>query len=286
MTDLDGVASFDWTPPDLGTYSVMGFAGLGTTWTDVAWVTPRTETSLAFNGPWLDADGNGSTTLTAQLSSTDPACIEGKTLTFALDGVTLTAVTGTDGVAQATWLSSLDGVYDVTAAFDGDPQCGPSTQTAVVTIAPPGSFGVGGGWYKPTQQPVTKASFGLVAQRKCSKRGGCTFGGELVWVHHKNNRLKSTAITAISAPAPTTGFGDCSLISGVGTLTSWDVVTETWTAPESGIPFVATVCDGGVAGKKGQVYKPDAFGIRVETKILPGETGPVLLSGGSITLRN
>jgi hypothetical protein len=60
-----------------------------------------------------------------------------------------------------------------------------------------------------------------------------------------------------------------------------------WTAPQEDVPFVVTACDGGTSTKKGRATnKPDAFGISIETRVLPGETGPVLLSGGSVTLRN
>jgi hypothetical protein len=292
-SDADGVTSATWLPPELGTYSVFAFAGLASDPVEVAYVAPRAETTTSYDGAWLDADGDGSTTLNATLASSAAECTTSKTLTFTVDDgtdvvFTGTATTGTDGKASLVWSHSplLDDAYFVTVSFAGDPTCRPSEAESTLSVAQPGSAALGGGWYKPTLSPTTRASLGFVAKRKCNKFGVCSYGGELVWTHHKHDRVKATSITAVSAPRSVVGLGRCSEVSGLATVWTWDADLEGWVEPTANVPFIATVCDGGTSGKKGKLFeKPDAFGMDLPTLSLLGETEPILLSGGSIQVK-
>lgn len=256
-------------------------------------VTVTASTTLLYDGVFLDVDGNGSTVLSATLSSPLAGCAVSKLITFTLSQggspvATTTGTTDANGKVSVT-VPLASGVYDVVVSFAGDPNCTASSDSGVLTVATLGDSAYGGGWYKATASPVTKASFGLVAQKKTDKKTGATYyTGNLVWVHHKKNRLKSTSITSILA-ITVTGYTKSALVSGKGQLSNWIVDASYleggyWSAPVT-VDFVATVCDGGtVTVKKTTSDKPDAFGMSIggSSITLPGETPPIVLSGGSI----
>ncbi|MFM1770824.1 MAG: hypothetical protein RJA22_3353, partial [Verrucomicrobiota bacterium] len=184
-------------------------------------------TAIYFQGVYLDVDGNGSSTLSATLTSPLAGCAVGKTVDFTVtQGATpITSASGTTdaGGNVSVTVSLPPGVYDITVAFAGDDDCTGSADTGILTVASPGDSVYGGGWYKATAAPVTKASFGLVALRKYDRKtASYTYSGNLVWVHHKLHRLKSTSITAIGTTT-VSGYAKSALVSGTGQLSSWIV---------------------------------------------------------------
>ncbi|MFM2095531.1 MAG: hypothetical protein RIS70_2655 [Planctomycetota bacterium] len=270
--------------------------GIGFWPTDI--VSAPCVTTLTFDGPFLDADGVTGTTLYATLSSTDPNCVAGQTVVFTLDEGVYTASGTTDasGKVSVTFANLPVGAYDVQVEFAGTAECVPSSDEGTLTVASAGDTANGGGWYKVTTNPVTRASFGFVAQSKTNKRTGVTtVTGELVWICHKHYRLKSSSIDSI-AYTTVSGYSKSAQLGGWGELSVW--VPDA--SPDGGywgvvgpVAFVATVCDGGqtnIGTKKKPKYvdAPDAFGIQFPATgldIEPGESVPIQLSGGQIKLK-
>jgi hypothetical protein len=292
---VDGVASLAWAPPSLGSYAAVAYAGLGTTPVDIRVRQPTTPTSLAFTGPWLDADGDGTSTLGAVLSSTAAACIEDKPVQFAVrdaSGTVFenTAHTDSEGRVVVTWTHAPErsGGFEVQLTFAGDAECEPSRATDVVTLARPGDWARGAGHYEPSDAPGTRARFAFVAKSVYDGASGTyAFAGGLRWVHDAHQKFESTSITSVRVPRVVSGKGTCTDVSGVGTLAEWDTRTSTFTAGVS-TGFVATACDARRSGghhHPGATGEPDSFGIMFPTVVVLGASGPVPLREGRIKVR-
>lgn len=295
---VGGVINSPWIVAYVQDPSPVGFYPL-----DV--VEGPVSTSLVYTGVFVDADGGSSTALMAQLSvPMFPECAAGQAITFtvtslgaAVPSATLTATTDASGKATATWSYSTvpTGVYTVVASFAGDALClGSTAEEAELTIALPGSSAFGGGWYKATLSPTSKASFGFVAQKKTNKRTGeVTFSGQMAWTHHKNHRIKSVSIDGVTQETPPEGYSRAARVFGTGLLSTWVPDSSLleggyWSTPQT-VQFVAMVLDGGtvtttVKKQKFSSDRPDAFGMQVSGVTLPGETVPVQLGGGSIKI--
>lgn len=246
------------------------------------WPVPPETTTITYTGPLLDTDGDGTTLLSASLASGEQSCIENQTVNFYVDNVLVAAIP-TDTNGDASYLASLpsNNVYEIRVEFPGAGICQSSSDTEELTVAKSGYTAYGGGWYIPTGE-ADRANFGISALRKYNKKTQTySTTGELLWKFDTSSRLKSRSITQIGYVTKT-GYAKCAAIGGVGALTSWDVGTMSWVNPKT-VNFVATVCDGGSGRKGGKKYdKPDAFGLSIAGVSIPGESGIVRLSGGSI----
>jgi hypothetical protein len=272
-----------------GSYTVHTFTASGVL--DFSATPPeKEETTLTYVGPFLDADGSGSTTLLAQFGS---PVLEDNVIKFShqlnTESSFTSAGTGmTNAEGRASRSATLaSGVYDIKVEFDGDDDLEPSEDTGTLVVANPGDSAYGGGWYKATTSPsVTRASFGFLVQKKTNKKTNVTtYSGQVLWTHHKRQRFKSTAVTDVASTTEL-DYAKAAHIGGTGVLEDWEVDAESpdggfWTNARD-VYFLAKVCDGGtVIVRKKASDKPDAFGIRF------GGTGtvtPIQLSGGSIKI--
>jgi hypothetical protein len=218
---------------------------------------------------------------------------------FTLNGgsYTVQGTTNSSGKVAGLFDNLPPGVYSVRVDFAGSSECAPSYDEGTLTVTGAGDSANGGGWYKVTQSPVSRASVGFVTQSKTNKRTGVTtVTGELVWIYHKHYRLKSTSIDSI-AYTTVSGYTKSAQLGGWGVLSQWIPDVEN---PDGGyweiiapVAFVATVCDGGqmnIGTKKKPKYvdAPDAFGIQFPATgvdLVPGESAPIVLSGGQIKVK-
>ena len=293
LAGADGRAIFEWTAPAVGHYSVVAFSGLAAGPVDLDVHEATTATSLDFTGPWLDADGDGFTALTATLTSAASGCAQDKSLAFSVQDTSGevfagSATTDVEGHAALAWPHEvlLEGAFDVVVTFAGDALCATSTTTGALSIAQPGAWARGAGKYEPAGAPGTRARFAFVAKRTYdSTLGTYAFAGRLVWVHKENTKLKSTTITGVSAPRVVTDLGTCTDIAGTGTLSTWDPTAAAWSSPTD-TSFVATACEGASSGHHHHHGHgdPDAFGMNLPQLSAPGESPPMTLADGSIKL--
>lgn len=277
----------EWPLSTLGLTRVPGF-----------WPVPQSTTALSMNPPFVDADGNNTTTLSATLKAADAGLcnVSGQTVVFTITGVgSYSATVNGNGVASVSVHLPLNHVYEVVAAFAGSTSClASSSDPTSYTVVSAGDATYGGGWYKPTSNPVTKANFGFVAEKTVDRKSGTTlFRGELVWVHDKLSRVKSTSITGLGDVAcpDNINFRRCAIITGFGELSVWvpDASGGTWQRNRN-VSFSATVYDGGnlsACNKKSckSYERPDFFGMNVDGVVLTGESTPITLSGGTIRVK-
>ena len=278
------MAVYNWGTQAAGSYNLVATLASGCFGSEETTVTvsaPQSPTTLTYTGPWL-AIGNGSLTLNGTLWSEDPACIAGHTVDFYVDEVLMgSATVGLDGRVSLPVTLGI-GVHEVVLSFAGSTGCASSlSETAFVTVAMSGDQAVGGGWYKPTTSPTTRASFGFVARTKTNRRSGITtVSGQLVWTYHKNYQLKSVSVTQLGYTS-INGYAKSAVLAGQGELRTWDAEAQAWTNPQW-VDFVATVADGGTSVvRKRPVEKPDAFGMYIPGVYMDPAI-PTVLSGGNI----
>ena len=253
-------------------------------------------TTLLYNGAQIVNVGN-SFQPAAKLSSPAAACISGKTITFSLDRSPLTGVTGTyvlgsattNSVGQATMTAVsttgwLEGVYSITARFAGTAYCDPSSYTATLTVAAPGTSANGGGWYALSGSG--RINFGFTVRKAISTcTADCAYKGQLLLINNGKWRLRGT-LSAYSKLS--TGQGAA---SGTGILYWWDASLNGglggWALAQSGVSFTINFYDSGLAGK----LSTDAFGINIQYTPLPPQPAtlpnskPIVLKGGDIRVK-
>ncbi|MBA7593746.1 hypothetical protein ES703_00678 [subsurface metagenome] len=133
-----------------------------------------TPTTLTYTGDTL-VQVNGVATLEAVLVDEDGQPISDAEISFQVDGLSFSAVTGTDGVASYEVTAPPDaGVFEITADFAGDDLHEASTATALGAVYDPeGGFVTGGGWiespegaYAPNPTLTGRANFGFISKYK------------------------------------------------------------------------------------------------------------------------
>jgi hypothetical protein len=246
-------------------------------------VLSRIATAVVYQGPMLDYDGNGSTTLVATLSSPASSGCENKALSFLTNGTELgRAITNASGTASLTIALAQGSVSEVVVIFAGDAGSEPSSSDPVyVTVSGGSDAAYGGARYVPG----TNADFGFIANRRLDKKTNTyTVSGKFLWTSHLNAKLMSTSLTALDS-VTIAGYSKAVRVSGTGVLTTWDPGTGSYTNPVT-VSFVFAAADGGtVTVKKVTTDKPDAFAVDIPGRVLPGSTvlsSPVVLSAGSI----
>ena len=264
-----------------------------TTNTAAGTITPYpAPTTVTYLGPIVDADGNGSTTFSAQLSSGTPACVSGQTITFSLDGTPIgSGTTNSSGIATYTRTLAI-GTYTLLADYAGTGSCAAGfSDNNIVTVADPAGKANGGGSYTVTG--VTgRIIFGFNIKTTVNKKtGATTVAGDLTWTVDKTTRLRSKSVTSITNLTCPTGYAKCTTFAGTGELSTWipDVTKRgggSWSAPTIAT-FTAKAYDGGVlttcVGKKcTNTDKPDAFGMDIVGRTVAGESTPLNITKGNI----
>ncbi len=264
-----------------------------TTNTAAGTITPYlAPTTVTYLGPIVDADGNGSTTFSAQLSSGSPACVSGQTITFSLDGTPIgSGTTNSSGIATYTRTLAI-GTYTLLADYAGTGSCAAGfSDNNIVTVADPAGKANGGGSYTVTG--VTgRINFGFNVKTTVNKKtGATTVAGDLTWTVDKTTRLRSKSVTSITNLTCPTGYAKCTTFAGTGELSTWipDVTKRgggSWSAPTI-VTFTAKAYDGGVlttcVGKKcTNTDKPDAFGMDIVGRTVAGESTPLNITKGNI----
>ncbi|HET9210780.1 MAG TPA: RHS repeat-associated core domain-containing protein, partial [Thermoanaerobaculia bacterium] len=152
-TDAQGIATVSLTPTGTpsATPLTVTFAGAGPytgSSASLLFALRRDETALVYTGKPVVADGL-SQPVSARLTDPDGgAPLAGKTITFTLGTVTVSATTGADGVAATTIslpASQPTGQAVIQIAFAGDTYEQPAFTTAPVLIYQPSSFVIWGG---------------------------------------------------------------------------------------------------------------------------------------------
>lgn len=264
---------------------------------------PVNQVGISFDGEYVDPD-QGSTTLKATLTGAT-ACTSGAPVTFTWTNLvsgatgTVTIVTNGSGVAQTTLTFPVGQMIEVVVSVPtrtvGGVPCLAASDEGTTVVADPNAASTGGGWYKVAQVSPPRMDFGYTVQSRYDRKSGTTaISGNLVWHHQNTNRFKGTVTSygRVACPA-TNGFSTCAQFSGSGTM--WtinaaydpaDPTSKKWIGPQT-VTFTALTYDGGIASKKGgpKLIKPDAFGVRFDAVSLPGESAPMPLNGGSITVK-
>ena len=254
------------------------------------------ELDITFNGEFFDADGFGTTTLSATIDGGTAMCESGIEVTFTLTPVAgspviVTGTSGLDGTATAT--ASLEvGVYEVTAKATDTEGCIYADGLGTVVVFNRDAATTGGGWYRVDASPP-RVNFGYTVQVKVNRRLDLTtVTGQVLWTHQDTNRLKGTVSGYyVPVPCPTVGeltFAKCAVFMGTGTLYDYNPDTERWINPRT-VTFQVWVADGGqssLARRGGpKQAKPDAFGIAIDGEVVEAESNPIRLSGGNLQVR-
>ena len=178
VTDENGVASCEVIIDIVDVYDVTAaFAGdtqhQGSTAT--ASLTVYTPTTLTYTGDTL-VQVNGVATLEAVLVDEGGQPISGATISFWVDGLSVSAVTDTNGVASVEVTAPpTAGVFEITADFAGDDLHQASTAATVLGAVydPEGGFVTGGGWIESPEDAYAaeptltgRANFGFVSKYK------------------------------------------------------------------------------------------------------------------------
>ncbi len=133
-----------------------------------------TPTTLTYTGDTL-VQVNGVATLEAVLVDEGGQPISDAEISFQVDGLSFSAVTGTDGVASfEVTAPPTASVFEITAEFAGDALHLASTATALGAVYDPeGGFVTGGGWidspegaYAEDPTLTGRANFGFVSKYK------------------------------------------------------------------------------------------------------------------------
>jgi len=276
------------------------------------------DTSVVYAGQTYDADGGANSTLSANLASIDPVCLEGDvdfTLTD-LDGNVLGPFQ-VHNTSPSTFVQTSQaigsGLYEVHVSFDPDnAYCNASSDDAVLAVVSPGDAANGGGWYKNTDVSPPRIDFGFTVQKQYNKRTDTTiYRGQLLWINSHSWRLKGT-IYSNSADGDDAAFGTfdcpsgvgslgppssnpkCGSFTGAGVLQVWREDKGGWVDSDYGddgvVTFTATVYDGGTIsvckGKKNctKTDLADWFGIQIDP--VPAtdvpESAPIKIMKGSI----
>lgn len=251
---------------------------------------------LTFNGEFFDADGFGTTKLSATIDGGTELCESGVEVSFTLTPVTgtpiiATATTGLDGTATTTATVPV-GVYEVSVKAVDTEGCIYTDGIGTMVVFNRDAATTGGGWYKVDAAPP-RVNFGYTVQVKVNRRLDLTtVSGQLLWTHQATNRLKGT-VTGYYVPTacPTVvdlSFVRCATFTGTGTLYDYNPDTQRWTNPRI-VTFEVWVADGGQSSqaKRGgpKLAKPDAFGITIDGEDLAGESAPRQLNGGNLQIR-
>lgn len=254
------------------------------------------ELTITFNGEYFDADGFGTTRLSATIDGGTDRCESGIGVTFTLTPVVgspiiATATTGIDGTATTT-ASVPVGVYEVSVKAVDTEGCIYADGVGTAVVFNRDAATTGGGWYRVDAAPP-RVNFGYTVQVKVNRRLDLTtVSGQLLWTHQATNRLKGS-ITGYYVPVacPTVDeltFAKCAVFTGTGTLYDYNPDTERWINPRT-VTFAVWVADGGQSSmaKRGgpKQAKPDAFGIAIDGEDVDGEWSPIQLSGGNLQVR-
>jgi hypothetical protein len=290
---LLGIGSTAWAAPDV---PVQGNGGTHAT-------------SITYAGSTMDADGDADTVLTAKLScADDPSLVVGRQLDFylgpvvadapspvaGLDGTPTaligSATTGPDGTATLVWthdpaLAEEQGIIVEFASTSG---LEASSTTAFVLVLSPGNEAVkgtlkGSGKYKTE---LGLANFNLFLTSKGSAVGPVR--GNLAWgvgttPHYEFSSVSLYGYEPIWLP----GYPNAIVVRGVGTLSTFATwPSRTWPTSTVMVPFVAIACDGGVVkvGTK-RINQPDYFGIDFLGREFAGDTKPMKLISGGLTIQ-
>jgi hypothetical protein len=254
------------------------------------------ELDITFNGEFFDADGFGTTKLSATIDGGTAMCESGVEVTFTLTPVAgspviVTGTSGLDGTVTAT--ASLGaGVYEVTVKATDTEGCIYADGLGTVVVFNRDAATTGGGWYRVDASPP-RVNFGYTVQVKVNRRLDLTtVTGQVLWTHQDTNRLKGTVSGYyVPVPCPTVGeltFAKCAVFMGTGTLYDYNPDTERWINPRT-VTFQVWVADGGqssLARRGGpKQAKPDAFGIAIDGEVVEAESDPIQLSGGNLQVR-
>jgi hypothetical protein len=243
--------------------------------------------------------GGTPTTLSATVTSSYQGCAASRAVSFDLDGssndTTASATTGSatgagpyTGTASTSKTLAAD-QYDVTASVadkdlgsDPIPECSEADSAeAVLSIAAPGSDAHGGGWYKANSATPPRVNFGFSVKKQQDN----SFKGQLLWMNNNNYKLKGTITGYGKFTCPTSDGQVCGVVTGLGTLYSWDSDTGTWVDPQT-VGFSAKFWDGGQTScaKKScaKQERPDWFGMEIAAIAIAAESSPQQLMGGSI----
>jgi large repetitive protein len=266
---IDGAGNVDPTPASY-------------TWQIVA------ATTLLYNGDQV-ASVRSSFQVAANLSSSVPACVRGKSVSFYLNalppaaGSYLLGTASTNFNGQATRNVSTsgltEGIYDIFAAFSGTATCGASSDQTTLIVANPGDSANGSGWY--TLSGSGQINFGFTVRKKnAACRTNCSYTGQLLLINNSRWRLKGALSDYVKFS------NGQNVAEGIGDLYWWNSTLNggrgDWRLAQSGVSFTIDFYD---SDKKSST---DKFGINIQyvpvspqPNTLPNST-PQLLKGGNI----
>ena len=230
---------------------------------------PAAATAATYTGDVMVVAGLGTARLAVVVSSSDPTCVAGRTVTLHTDADqsgTLdpdeywTTTTATDGAASTSVSGLAAGVYQVVAEVDGTATCASIGLAADLYVIEPGSRASGSGWYEYPGIGRAHLQFSARTTVHASDSGlppTASVRGNVTWRIDRLARFSGT-ITGYTTWCPpqfsTTSGARCGYVGGTGTLWRWGSTGrgKGWVKQPGQVEFTLLVEDGDAVGDDGR----------------------------------
>lgn len=230
---------------------------------------PISATAATYTGDVMVVAGLGTARLAVAVSSSDPTCVAGRTVTLHTDADqsgTLdpdeywTTTTAADGAASTSVSGLGAGLYQVVAEVDGTATCASTGVAADLYVIEPGSRASGSGWYE--YPSIGRAHLQFSARTTVHASDGglpptASVRGNVTWRIDRLARFTGT-VTGYTTWCPpqfsTTLGARCGYLGGTGTLWRWGTTgrTKGWVKQPGQVEFTLLVEDGNAIGDDGR----------------------------------
>jgi hypothetical protein len=230
---------------------------------------PVSATAATYTGDVMVVAGLGSARLAVVVTSTDPTCVAGRTVTIHTDadqGGTLesdeywTTTTAADGSASTALSGLAAGLYQVVAEVDATAMCASTGLATGLYVIEPGSRASGSGWYEYPSIGRAHLQFSARTSVQASDGGlppTASVRGSVTWRIDRLARFTGT-ITGYTTWCPPqfsiTPGARCGYVGGTGTLWQWGTTGRTtgWVKQPGHVEFTLLVEDGNAVGDDGR----------------------------------
>jgi hypothetical protein len=230
---------------------------------------PTSATAATYTGDVMVVAGLGTARLAVVVSSSNPTCVAGRSVTFHTDADqsgTLdpdeywTTTTAADGAASTSVSGLAAGLSQVVAEVDATANCGSIGLAADLYVSEPGSRASGSGWYDYPSIGRAHLEFSARTRVRASNGGlppTASVRGNITWRIDRLAKFTGTVTgyTTWCPPQVSTTLGArCGYLGGTGTLWRWGTTgrTKGWVKQPGQVEFTLLVEDGNPVGDDGR----------------------------------